>query len=167
VTQIASLLFGFSVLLLSACADREPTYPLLDGGEIRFSELQGKVVFINYWAEWCKPCRTEMPELNEVQKTLGDKVRVLAVNYDGIQGEQLAQQAKAMGIEFSILTEDPRSQFGVMPSGALPETLVIDQRGQFQKVLLGPQTVIGLEQVVTRLTDEMDYPTSLNPNPNQ
>ncbi|KKK99084.1 hypothetical protein LCGC14_2636300, partial [marine sediment metagenome] len=121
-------------------------------------------VFINYWAEWCKPCRTEMPELNEVQKTLGDKVRVLAVNFDGIQGDQLAQQAKAMGIEFSILTEDPRSQFGVMPCGALPETLVIDQRGRFQKVLLGPQTVSGLEQVVTSLADDMDYPSGPGPN---
>jgi thiol-disulfide isomerase/thioredoxin len=159
-TKIVSLLFGCSLLLLSACGDREPTYPLLNGGEIRFSELQGKVVFINYWAEWCKPCRTEMPELNEFQKILGEKVHVLAVNFDGTQGDQLAQQAKAIGIEFSILTEDPRSQFGVMPSGALPETLVIDQRGQFQKVLLGPQTVSGLKQIVTSLTNDMDYPYS-------
>jgi thiol-disulfide isomerase/thioredoxin len=159
-TKIASLLFGFSLLLLSACADREPSYPLLSGGEIRFSELQGEIVFINYWAEWCKPCRTEMPELNEFQKVLDDKVRVLAVNYDGIQGEQLAQQAKAMGIEFSILTEDPRMQLGITPSGVLPETLVIDQRGQFQKVLLGPQTVSSLKQIVKDLTDNTDDPST-------
>tara|TARA_B110000503_G_C7114438_1_gene399666 strand:- start:980 stop:1477 length:498 start_codon:yes stop_codon:yes gene_type:complete len=157
-TKIASVLFGFCLLLLGACADREPSYPLLDGGEIQFSELQGKVVFINYWAEWCKPCRTEMPELNAVQKTMGDKVRVLAVNYDGIQGDQLEQQSKAMGIEFSGLTEDPRPQFGVTPSGALPETLVIGPRGQFQQVLLGPQTVGSLKQVVASLTENTNYP---------
>lgn len=152
--KIANLLFGFFLLLSSACAEREPAYPLLDGGELRFSELQGKVIFINYWAEWCKPCRKEMPELNDFQKEMTGQARVLAVNFDGIQGEQLAQQSKAMGIEFSVLTEDPRSQFDVIPSGVLPETLVVDPQGRFRKVLLGPQTVATLQQVVANLTEE-------------
>lgn len=150
----AKLLFGFFLLFSCACAERETAYPLLGGGEIHFSELQGKVIFINYWAEWCKPCRKEMPELNDFQKEMTGQARVLAVNFDGIQGEQLAQQSKAMGIEFSVLTEDPRLQFDVTPSGVLPETLVVDQQGKFRKVLLGPQTVATLKQVVASLTKE-------------
>ena len=146
------LVLGLLFILLNACSDREPTYSLTDGSSIRFSELKGKVIFINYWAEWCKPCRKEMPELNDFQKAMGDQVRVFAVNYDGVQGIPLAQQAKAMGIEFSVLNEDPRLQFEVTPSGVLPETLIIDQQGDFQRVLLGPQTVATLQQVLHTLT---------------
>lgn len=147
------------VLLVSmfvlGCAPKEPSYPLLDGGEIRFSELQGKVVFINYWAEWCTPCRIEVPELNALQKAFPDQVRVLGVNFDGVVGEELQQQASKMGIEFSLLVEDPRELFAIAPSGVLPETLVIDRRGEFQQVLLGPQSLETLLHVVASLPENM------------
>lgn len=138
-------------LSLTSCGNHETTYALTDGTKFQFSELKGRVVFINYWAEWCKPCRTEMPELNTFQKEWHDRVQVLAVNYDGVTGDQLSTQAKAMGINFPVLTTDPRQQFGVTASGALPETLVIDTQGVYQKVLLGPQTVESLLAVVHEL----------------
>lgn len=153
-TDTGLLLLGFLLLGLSltSCGNSEPTYSLMDGNKLRFSELKGRVVFINYWAEWCKPCRIEMPELNTLQEIQHDNVQVLAVNYDGITGDQLKAQAKAMGINFPVLTRDPRQQFGIAPSGVLPETLVIDPQGVFHKVLLGPQTVESLLTVVKELT---------------
>ena len=138
-------------LSLTSCGRHETTYSLTDGTKLQFSELKGRVVFINYWAEWCKPCRTEMPELNTFQKEWHDRAQVLAVNYDSVTGDQLIAQAKAMGINFPVLTTDPRQQFGVTPSGALPETLVIDTQGVYQKVLLGPQTVESLLAVIHEL----------------
>lgn len=146
---LSFLLLGLS---LTSCGNSEPTYSLMDGNKLQFSELKGRVVFINYWAEWCKPCRIEMPELNILQETQHDKVQVLAVNYDGITGDQLRTQTKAMGINFPVLTSDPRQQFGIAPSGVLPETLVIDPQGVFHKVLLGPQTIESLLAVVEELT---------------
>jgi thiol-disulfide isomerase/thioredoxin len=144
----------FLSLSLTSCGDNETTYTLTDGTKLKFSELKGRVVFINYWAEWCKPCRTEMPELNTLQKEWHDQVQVLAVNYDGVMGDQLKTQAQAMGINFPVLTTDPRQQFGVTASGALPETLVIGPKGVYQKVLLGPQTVESLLTVVHELTTD-------------
>lgn len=144
------------LLLLAAtgCSDREKGYALLDGGRIDFDQLHGKVVLINYWAEWCKPCREEIPELNEFQRSHSDRVQLLAVNYDGVTGEALQQQAAALAIDFPVLLDDPRQQFGVKPSGVLPETLVIDAAGNYRQVLLGPQTEEKLAALLKQLSME-------------
>ena len=147
--------------LILACSSDEqpvsngPSYGLLDGGEIRLSELQGKVVFINYWAEWCSPCREEIPELNALHGELAEQVVVLGVNFDGFLGNDLQQQVTKMGIEFPQLVDDPREHLDVAPSGVLPETLVIDRRGEFQQVLLGPQSLKSLRRVVASMPEEM------------
>ena len=44
----------------------EPAAELADGGSLRFAERTGQWLVINYWAEWCAPCREEIPELNEL-----------------------------------------------------------------------------------------------------
>ncbi|MHB8620376.1 MAG: TlpA disulfide reductase family protein, partial [Chloroflexota bacterium] len=44
------------------------TLPLLQGGQVRLSRLRGKVVVLNFWATWCPPCRTEMPDLQAVYR---------------------------------------------------------------------------------------------------
>ena len=146
--QAVFLLTLLTSLLLTGCGQSEPSYRLTDGNKLKFSELQGRVVLINYWAEWCKPCRKEIPELNALQQQYGDQVQVLGVNFDGVNGEQLISQTKALGIEFPQLTTDPRQQFGVKASGVLPETLVIDAQGNYQKVLLGPQTLEKLQAII-------------------
>ena len=139
-------------LSLAGCSDKPSGYPLMDGGTLNFNDQHGKVVLINYWAEWCKPCREEIPELNAFQQKFSDQVLLLAVNFDGVTGDRLKQQATALGIEFPVLAEDPRQQFGVKPSGVLPETLVIDRNGQFRQVLLGPQNEEKLEAVLKQLS---------------
>jgi thiol-disulfide isomerase/thioredoxin len=153
INQIFILALGLLLTLsLTGCDNKEPFYALIDGGEIKFSELQGRVVFINYWAEWCKPCRKEIPELNALHQQFSDHALVLGVNFDSAQNDQLINQAKAMGIEFPVLTTDPRLLFGVKASGVLPETLVIDRYGILHEVLLGPQTIEKLEAIVNKLT---------------
>ena len=135
-------------LSLTGCGDGEPRYALADGKTLKFSDLQGRIVLINYWAEWCKPCRKEIPELNALQQQYGDQVQVLGVNFDGIQGDALIKQTNNLGIEFPILTTDPRHQFSVEASGVLPETLVINHQGVYEKVLLGPQTLEQLQAII-------------------
>ncbi|WP_438951899.1 TlpA family protein disulfide reductase [Porticoccus sp.] len=148
------LLTTLLVLTAIGCSDREQGYALLDGGRIDFDQLHGKVVLINYWAEWCKPCREEIPELNAFQRSHSDRVQLLAVNYDGVTGETLQQQATALGIDFPVLLDDPRQQFNVKPSGVLPETLIIDAAGNYRQVLLGPQTEEKLAALLAELSNE-------------
>ena len=145
---IKGSLASLALLLAVACTPQEQTYPTLNGENVALSRLQGRVVFINYWAEWCRPCRVEIPELNAFATQHEDEITVLSVNFDGVSGEALVDQVAAMGIEFDTLLVDPRSTLAAPPSVALPETLVIGRDGKLYKVLLGPQTLDGLNEML-------------------
>lgn len=136
-----------SCLLLAACSGNEPGFSLLDGGIAHFKKSE-KLVLINYWAEWCSPCREEIPEFNKFARENADSVLVYAVNFDGIEGDDLRRQVADMGIEFHVLLQDPRLLWSVEFSGVLPETLVIDQEGKFQQRLIGPQKMSDLEALL-------------------
>lgn len=142
---------GLVCVLLVACAPRATVYPLLGGSAVTLAELRGKVVLINYWAEWCRPCWAEIPELNAFALRQADRVRVLSVNYDGVSGEDLKDLVSTMGIEFDTLLVDPRQALGVAASGALPETIVINRDGAVVTVLLGPQTGEQLDALLQSL----------------
>ncbi len=146
--KVEVLFLLLSLLFLHGCGEEETRYALLGGGSVSFDELQGKVVLINYWAEWCRPCRIEIPELNHFALQYPDSVRVLSVNFDGVVGEDLSQQVQALGIEFDTLLQDPRKDLGVPASGGLPETIVLNPGGEVQEVLLGPQTRQSLKNVL-------------------
>ena len=102
----------------------------------------------NYWAEWCRPCRIEIPELNHFAQQYPDNVRVLSVNFDGVVGESLSKQVQALGIEFDTLLQDPRVDLAVPASNGLPETIVLNRKGEVQQVLFGPQTLQSLEAIL-------------------
>ena len=146
--KVEVLFLLLSLLFLHGCGEEEARYALLGGGSVSFDELQGKVVLINYWAEWCRPCRIEIPELNHFAQQYPDNVRVLSVNFDGVVGESLSQQVQALGIEFDTLLQDPRVDLAVSASSGLPETIVLDRKGEVQQVLFGPQTVESLEAIL-------------------
>ena len=138
------------VFFVNAC-DRQPTgYDILGGGRVNLAELEGKMVFINYWAQWCAPCRVEIPEFNHFAKEYADDVRVLSVNFDGVLGESLKAQVQSLGIEFDTLLQDPRQDLSVPLSGGLPETIVLNRQGLVVAVLLGPQTKEDLHAVFKR-----------------
>ena len=61
---------------LYGCEVEQPA-ELAGGGSIRFSDLTGQWVIINYWAEWCAPCRDEIPELNELYAQRLDRGEVV------------------------------------------------------------------------------------------
>jgi thiol-disulfide isomerase/thioredoxin len=113
--------------------------------------LAGKVVVINYWAEWCPPCIKELPELNVLHLESKDDVVVLGVNYDGIKGEELQLLMKKLFIQFPVLVNDPARDFSLPAVNVLPTTFLLDQHGQFAASLVGPQTLEDLQQAVNKL----------------
>lgn len=130
-----------AVVMLAACERHSgPTLETLDGDTIVIGHQDGKALFINFWAEWCAPCRDEIPELNELYAEHGDRLIVLAVNADGVSGDALREQLERMEIAFPSLPGDPRPIWGQTATGALPETLVITPAGELHDVLLGAQT---------------------------
>lgn len=139
-------------LLLGGCSDDVG----LDqhGQKVATDGLENQWLVINYWAEWCGPCRTEIPELNALaSQRKGDGVRVLGVNFDGLQGSELEKAAKQMGIDFTVLAQDPAERYKLPRSEALPVTYIIDPQGQVRERLMGEQTAAGLAAHLTRLKE--------------
>lgn len=115
------------------------------GRKVAAEQLEGQWLVINYWAEWCAPCRTEIPELNALAAQLKERqVRVLGVNFDGLQGAELGKAVQALGIEFTVLEEDPAARYQLPRSEVLPVTYIVDDQGKLRERLLGEQTAAGL-----------------------
>lgn len=114
---------------------------LLDGTSLALSDLEGRWVFVNYWAEWCAPCREEIPELNILQAEEGDRVLVLGVNFDQLPVDVMGPQAEKLGIRFAVAAEDPRDLLGITLPQVLPSTYVFDPDGRKMGVLIGPQNL--------------------------
>lgn len=130
---VTSTALGIMIACTAACGDREASSTSIDP-----LDQQGRWTFVNYWAEWCKPCIEEIPELNALNAL--ESYRVLGVNFDGAQGEALEAQILKLGVKFPTLNEDPSARFALDRPQVLPTTLVVDPQGQLAKVLVGPQT---------------------------
>lgn len=125
------------------------------GRKVAVERFDGQWLVINYWAEWCGPCRTEIPELNALADQLEtQQVAVFGVNFDGLQGDELARAAQALGIEFTVLAQDPAERYQLPPSEALPVTYIVDDRGKVRERLLGEQSAEGLSARLQALRAE-------------
>ncbi len=134
-------------LLLGAGCAEEPELRLADGTGTSWDAWEGKWLLINYWAEWCAPCRKEIPELNRIHHD-DTGVVVLGVNFDGLQGEALTTLMAEMDVRFPVLQNDPAPRWEQPRPSVLPSTLVIDPEGQLHDVLVGPQTYEDLARAV-------------------
>ena len=135
--------------LLVGCG-AESSIGLADGSSTKLSHWEGRWLIVNYWAEWCAPCRAEIPELNALHKERASTgIVVLGVNYDGLVGDKLEEVTERMGIEFPVLVDDPRERWGYDLPAVLPSTVLIDPEGNLHRQLQGPQTAEALTDIIT------------------
>lgn len=147
-TPMPRRLIGSALLVLAGlfgCADSGPQYPLrLVGGSVTSPEQwHGQWVLINYWADWCGPCREEVPELNHLSQAEGG-FKVLGVNYDYLKGSELQEAIDNLGIEFPTLIDDPQRLLGYDEATVLPMSVLISPDGALHRILIGPQNAESL-----------------------
>nr|WP_315030140.1 TlpA disulfide reductase family protein [uncultured Chryseobacterium sp.] len=103
-----------------------------DGSLINTSELKGKVIFINFWASWCPPCRAEFPSVQEFydQYKSHEDMVFLTVNLDDnpILGKDYLKE-KNFTVPFITSTGNIPKEFY---NGSLPTTVVIDKNGEIR-----------------------------------
>jgi len=109
----------------------------LDGKTQSLSQYRGKVVLVNFWATWCKPCTTEMPAMQASFDKLRDKgFVVLAIN-ELEDDARVREHIKQYGHTFPVLMDRNNkvaNQFGVF---GLPVSVFIDQEGRVQEYIKG------------------------------
>ncbi|MEE2785556.1 MAG: TlpA disulfide reductase family protein [Pseudomonadota bacterium] len=136
----ALLVFFLCVTLMAGCGT-EQRVEFADGSHTELSQWRGQWLVINYWAEWCGPCRHEIPELNQLHAgRLNHGLIVLGVNWDGMQGQKLNDVITRMQIDFPTLIEDPYLHYDYDHVEQLPVTVLINPDREVHRVLMGPQT---------------------------
>jgi len=137
----------FSSFLLAACSQQKPDAKTVTGQPIIMSKFLGKWVIINYWAPWCKPCLTEMPELNKFYQAHKDKdAVVLGVSYDPLSPGQIEKFAKKLNVSYPMLQTFPAQVYGLGDISVLPATFIIGPDGKLKKKIFGPVTMAELRQ---------------------
>jgi len=99
-----------------------------EGNTLTSSTLQGKVVFINFWASWCPPCRAEMPSLNNLYLTLKNDSRFVFLFVSEDDDRTKASEYLKKN-NFSIPVYYRSQASTEMFSGTLPTTIVLDKEG--------------------------------------
>ena len=109
----------------------------LEGKSQSLSQYRGKIVLVNFWATWCKPCTTEMPAMQKIYDKLRDKgFVVLAVN-ELEDDAKVREHIKQYGYTFPVLMDRDNkvaNQFGVF---GLPVSVFIDEKGVVQEYIKG------------------------------
>ncbi|MCA9528364.1 MAG: TlpA family protein disulfide reductase [Myxococcales bacterium] len=121
----------FSVQLLDGMAP-DIEVKTKDGGTLKLSDLRGKVVFVNFWATWCPPCRAEVPDLEKLAAEMKHSpFEVLAVSSDqGFEDIDAFFEGRPTALRIGLDAEQRWA--AVYGTEKLPETYVVDRKGRLR-----------------------------------
>lgn len=113
--------------------------PLLDGATISLASLRGRVVLLNFWATWCKPCEDEMPAMQRLHTALaGTDFELVAVSVDASR-DDVAQFRDRLGLTFPIARDPDKRVSEAYQSYRFPESYLIDREGKILSRYIGPR----------------------------
>ena len=142
--------------------------PNLNEKSVRLSDYRGKVVFLNFWATWCKPCREEMPSMEVLYKNFDrDGLVVLAVSIDRVTTKKdIPPFVSSMNLTFPVLVDSWGQTDKRYKLMGVPETYIIDQQGILREKIIGPRdwTVLDNLQTITGLLKNSSKPVPATPS---
>lgn len=139
-----------------------PDFTLLDqfGVEHTLSQYRGKVIFLNFWATWCPPCRGEMPDIQELYEEYGENeedVVILGVAGPGMGREGTAEQITTFleegGYTYPTVMDTDGSLFAQYGISAFPTTFMISPNGEVYGYVPGALTRAMMDDIVRQTLD--------------
>lgn len=135
---LATLMACCFIASTTAVAEQAPTFALQSAGaDVKLSDYRGKIVYLDFWASWCDPCRRSFPWMNQLQSRYGqDGFAVVAINLDESQqnANKFLQQIPA---SFDIAYDPSGKTAEAYGLKAMPSSFLIDRNGQVIHSSLG------------------------------
>ncbi len=100
----------------------------LDGKAVDIATFEGKTVFVNFWATWCKPCIQEMPTIARLQESLKDE-NIIFLFASNEESNEIENFAKKRGFPFHYVKIENLEELNIQ---ALPTTFIFDRAGQLR-----------------------------------
>ena len=125
----------------------------LSGIKFSTGRLKGKIVVIDFWASWCKPCVEAMPIMEQVIREHGaNEVIFLPVNI-GEKKDKVAEFVKKQGWKADMVLDEDKSFAKAFKADVMPLTMVVGKTGIVESIHFG---YVGPEPLKTRLKDEFE-----------
>jgi len=127
----------------------------LKGREISLSNYSGKVVFLNFWATWCAPCKAEIPDFIEAYKQYKDKgMEIIGISVDRISQKSVLKFVEKYKINYPVVMGTDKIQKDYEPGPYVPTTIIIDQEGKIRHRHIGYMSKETLKDYFQKLTEE-------------
>jgi peroxiredoxin len=130
----AAFLFtaGAAVLDAQGVDVPAPNFSLKDlqGNAVSLAGYKGKVLFVNFWATWCPPCRAEIPDFIEAFKNNKSKgLEILGLSVDKLTPDELRSFVADAKMNYPVALADSKIVGDFQPGQYIPATIVIDKKG--------------------------------------
>jgi thiol-disulfide isomerase/thioredoxin len=106
---------------------------------LALSDLEGRVVLVNFWATWCEPCESEMPAMERLYRALPkEEFELVAVSIDTERAAVVAFQDEYK-LSFPIVLDRDQAVYKAYQTMGVPESLLIDRQGRVVERYVGPK----------------------------
>ncbi|MDI3328315.1 MAG: TlpA disulfide reductase family protein [Alicyclobacillaceae bacterium] len=123
------------------------TLQTFDGKTVTLSQSKGKPVFLNFWASWCGPCKSETPDLVAMHQKYGDRIVFYGINLtSGDDRQQAAAFIKDFRIDYPVLADEKGEVAKLYQVQAIPTSVFIGPDGKIVDLVQGAPSREALEQ---------------------
>ena len=131
--------------------------PTLDGRDMHLSDYRGHVVFLNFWATWCGPCKVEMPAIEKLYREFRPKGFVVVAVSSDAEGPAVTRPYRdALGLSFTIADDSEMLVSRLYGVRSLPLTFLVNREGVITYQIFGArdwgdsETRDGIRQLLRR-----------------
>jgi peroxiredoxin len=162
----AAVLIGVVVALAVSCgaqttATPAPDFTVIDlkGQTITSAQYKGKVLFLNFWATWCPPCRAEIPDFIDVYAANKAKgMEILGISLDTKEKSEVQAFVEKFKINYPVVLETKKQTEKLLsdfqPGQFIPTTFVIDKQGRIRDKIVRAMDKEEILRIFNRLAAE-------------